>query len=73
MRIRIAVSFFPTASFGLALRRGTGAFVARPGRQRVTEPGLLDQPLRPLPDGRGRTARRRMLNPTSPARLRVSF
>jgi hypothetical protein len=73
MRTRITVSFLPAASFGLALRRGTGAFVARPGRQRVTEPGLLDQPLRPLPDGRGRIARRWALVPTSPARLRVSF
>jgi hypothetical protein len=47
MRARIVVDFLPAASFGLALRRGTGAFAARPYRQRAAGPWLLDQPLPP--------------------------
>ena len=71
MRTRIAVDFLTAAAFGLALRRGMGAFAAGPYRQRVPEPGLLDQPLPPRPAGRGRTTRRRALAPPSPGRLRV--
>lgn len=72
MRTRIAVKFLPAAAFELALRRGMRAFAARPQRQRVPEPGLLDQPLPPRPAGRGRTTRRRAFVPASPARLWVA-
>ena len=72
MRPRIAVDFLPAAAFELALRRGIRAFAARPERQRVPEPGLLDQPLPPRPAGRGRTTRRRAFVPASPGRLRVA-
>jgi hypothetical protein len=61
MRTRIAVDFLPAASFGPALRRGTGAFAARPDRPWVWKPGLLDQPLPPRPAGGDRPTRRRAL------------
>ena len=65
MRSRIAVNFVP-AAFGLALRRGTGCFAARPYRQRVPEPWLLDQPLPPKLAWRGRITRRWALVPPWP-------
>jgi len=65
------VDFLPVASFGLALRRGTGVFAARPYRERVAEAWLLDQPLPPMSARRGRITRRWAVIPTSPGRLRV--